>query len=44
MPSCDTAYERMGAVTFLWGVTLAVRKEVTGDKEGKEEKRGKRGK
>ena len=32
----------MAAVTFSWGVTLPVRKEVTGDKEGKEDKRGKR--
>ena len=32
----------MAAVTFSWGVTLAVKKEVTGDKEGKAEERGKR--
>ena len=32
----------MAAVTFSWGVTLAVKKEVAGDKEGTAEKRGKR--
>ena len=32
----------MAAVTFSWGVTLAVKKEVTGDKERKAEERGKR--
>ena len=32
----------MAAVTSSWGVTAAVRKEVTEDKEGKAEKRGKR--
>ena len=30
-------------LTFSWGVTLAVKKEVTGDKEGTAEERGKRG-
>ena len=33
----------MAAVTFSWGVTLVVRKEVTGDKEGKEKKKGGKG-
>ena len=32
----------MAAVTFSWGVTLAVKKEVTADKEGTTEERGKR--
>ena len=32
----------MAAVTFSWGVTLAVKKKVTGDKEGKAEERGTR--
>ena len=30
----------MAAVTFSWGVTLAVKKKVTGDKEGKAEEEG----
>ena len=32
----------MAAVTFSWGVTLVVKKEVTGDKEGTAEERGKK--
>ena len=32
----------MAAVTYLWGATLAVKKEATGDKEGKAEERGKK--
>ena len=32
----------MAAVTFSWGLTLAVKKEVTGDKEGTAEERGKK--
>ena len=32
----------MAAVTFSWGVTLAVKKAVTGDKKGKAAERGKR--
>ena len=31
----------MAAVTFSWGVTLMVKKEGTGDKEGKAKERGK---
>ena len=32
----------MASVTFSWGVTLVVKKEVTGDKDGTAEERGKR--
>ena len=38
---CPRANERMVAVTFSWAVTLALKKEVTGDKEGMANGRGK---
>ena len=42
MPSCKCSIGENGCGHILLGITLAVRKEVTGDKGGKEEKRGKR--
>ena len=52
LPSCKcntslemyhiSMYQMEAAVTFSWGVTLVVKKEVTGDKEGKAEETEKR--